>query len=90
MRLRSSLSTRSTTRSTLVTVVRADECGPPGSSEDAEGASWTWIVPMTVEESFGQKRGVEYDASPSMGACCVKVQVRLLPVVRIVGAGLPR
>ncbi len=68
MRLRRSLSTRSTTRSTLANVGRTLECGPPGSRDEAEGASWMWIVPMMLAESFGQKRGVVYEARPSMGA----------------------
>ena len=67
MRLRRSLSTRSTTRSALANVARDAECGPPGSRDEAEGASWTWIVPITLDESFGQKRGAEYDAKPSTG-----------------------
>lgn len=73
IRVRRSLSTCSTTRSTRAVVDLVLECGPPGSREDADGASCTWIVPMTLEESFGQNRGDEYEASPSIGASCAEM-----------------
>lgn len=73
MLLRRSLSTRSTTRSTFANVVRREECGPAGSCDAAEGASWMWMLPMTLASSLGQKRGLVNDASPStLGSCGVK------------------
>lgn len=70
MRLRRSLSTRSTTRSTFANVVRRVVCGPDGSCEAVEGASWMWMLPMTLASSFGQKRGRVNDARPStLGSC---------------------
>lgn len=55
--LRSSESTRSVTRSAFAKVVRLLECGPVGSTDDADGLNWICIDPMRVEASFGQKRG---------------------------------
>jgi hypothetical protein len=42
------------------------------STDEGEGASWMWIEPTTVPESFGQNLGAAYDDSPSTVASCNK------------------
>ena len=69
--LRSSVSTRSTTRSARVyTVGPRLPCGPPTSCAEADTASWMWIEPTSAEASFGQNRAREYDARPSIEESC--------------------
>ena len=69
--LRSSVSTRSTTRSARVyTVGPRLPCGPPTSCAEADTASWMWIEPTSADASFGQNRAREYDARPSIEESC--------------------
>ena len=64
-----SASTRFSTRSILDCLLlgTSDEC-----VWEAEHESWTWMEPMMLEESLGQNRGEEYEATPSTCSSCTQ------------------